>query len=202
MKTEYIFNRENAQKIIDTEFDYAFSPLHKKRPKFRVYDDFIGNYDNSGEAKQSIHDYDYVSLISKKKFRDGAIIKTTCTFEKFGAPIIVICDDLKDAPDGTKEYGVHFEVCVFQDGCNVWHLLPFPQNPSHPVKPLKSAYEAFKLENNEKIDITVEVKGKFLHIDVNGHKFVCGDPIIPDEFYVGITACEGNNTFSHLTIEE
>lgn len=200
MKTVYHFNKKED---FIQDFDYALSPLYKECPKFRMYDEFIGNYDmEDTSVKTSIFDYDYISLISKKKYKDGAKISLKCSFEKFGAPLLVLCDDISEREDGIKEYGLHFEVVAFERGCNVWHIIPFPEQVKKPIKVFKTAFSEFKIEGNEMINITCEVKGKFIHINVNGNEFVCADPMIPSEFHIGFTACEGRNNFYSLTIEE
>ena len=64
MKTVYNFNKAEG---ISEDFEYALSAAQKQCPKFRIYDDFIGNYDMGDTSeKASIFDYDYISLISKK----------------------------------------------------------------------------------------------------------------------------------------
>ena len=200
MKTVYTFNKENG---IGNDFDYALSPLYHECPKFRQYDDFIGNYDMGDTSeKASIFDYDYISLISKKKYKSGVKFSLKCSFEKFGAPLLVLGNEISERENGIKEYGLHFEIVAFERGCNVWHLIPFPEQTKRPMKALKTGFSEFKLEGGEMIDITCEVKGKFLHINVNGNEFVCGDPCIPEEFHIGFTACEGRNNFYSLTIEE
>ncbi len=200
MKTVYHFNREQG---ISEDFEYALSPLYNEVKKFRLYDEFIGNYDMDDKTERaSIFDYEYISMISKRKYHDGVKVSLKCSFEKFGAPLLVLCDEFSQKADGTREYGLHFEVVAFERGCNVWHLIPFPEKTDRPMKALKTGFSEFKLENGEMIDLTVEVKGKFLHIDVNGNKFVCGDPRIPSEFHLGFTACEGRNNIYSMTIEE
>ena len=56
MKTVYHFNKKED---FIQDFDYALSPLYKECPKFRMYDEFIGNYDmGDTSVKASIFDYD------------------------------------------------------------------------------------------------------------------------------------------------
>ncbi len=200
MRTVYHFNKAEG---INSDFEYALSAAQKQCPKFRLYDDFIGNYDmGDTSVKGNVHDYDYISLVSRKKYKDGAKFTLKCSFEKFGAPLLVLCNDLSERPDGVKEYGLHFEVVAYERGCNIWHIIPFPEKADRPIKVLKTGNAQFPLEGGEMIELTCEVKGKFLHINVNGNEFICGDPMISEEFHIGFTACEGRNNIYSLTIEE
>ena len=41
-----------------------------------------------------------------------------------------------------------------------------------------------------------------MEIEMNGKKFSVSLPTMPDEFYFGITGCEGINRFYNLSIEK
>ena len=193
MKT-YNFKAIDA---IPEDFVYSYAPFAPEHKKFSFKPFGTINYDT-----ENFENFDYVSIISKKKYASGAKITAKCSFKKFGAPLIVLGNEFSPAEDGELVYGLHFEVVAWKGGCNVWHIIPFPENTERPVKVLKAGSASFEIKDDEEITLSVEVKGKYLHIDVNGNKFVCGDPCIPERFHLGYTACEGANELYSITIEE
>ncbi len=191
MKKTYILK---DTKITDSFF-YSYSPICKKYEGFNYEDDCIVN-----SVDSKTNGYDYISILSKEKLKDGDTIQTKCSFEKFGAPLIVISNDIRDV-NGRKQYGLHFEIVAWENGCNVWHIIPYPERTERPINPTLIGKEIFKIEDNSPIDISVCVKNKELIIDVNGHFLKVSHEDIPETFYAGITACEGINRFYELSIE-
>ena len=176
-----------------------FLPGHSQRwpGKKELYqlEDSVSNYRPEQDGFE-----DYISAMTTKKYANGVKLTCRCMFESFGAPIILLTEGYTDDGDGSVTYGPHYEICVYENGCNVWYIVPFDDVP-HRTKPYKTAFAQFPLQGGEEITITAEVKGHFLHIDVNGNSFVAADPYIPENFHVGITACEGRNRIYSLTIE-
>lgn len=186
----------NSKEIKTEDFYYAYSPIHKSYKKFELCDEYAANYKEGNEKE-----FDYISLITKKKYKSGTKLTVNCAFGNYGAPLIVITDDVTDGEYDSKIYGLHFEIVSYKDGCNVWNVSPFPERVEHPIKSTKIGFANFEIKNDEMITITAEIVGKKLYIDINGNKIEAEDPNFPDEFHVGITACEGPNRFYDMTIE-
>lgn len=193
-KTVYKFN---SKEIDLSDFDYAYSPHAIGRNRFMMYNDCVANFE-----PEKVEDFSYVSIITKKKYGIGVKATAKCAFEKIGAPLIVFTDDMTDEDGGTKLYGLHFEVVAYEGGCNVWHVVPNPENTARPIKSTKIGFAEFEIQPDELITISVEfMKGK-IAVDINGNSFEVENSDIPESFNVGVTACEGPNKFYEFTIEE
>ena len=194
MKKEYLLHSE---KSIEQDFDYVFSPCSKTFVPFTFENgQAVNRYD------ENIKDYEYISIVTKQKYTDGVTIKTKCSFDKFGAPLIVLSDDISPDEQGRNRYGLHFEVVAYENGCNVWHIVPFPERKERPIKATKIAFSTFSIPEKSEIDLSVTVRNGKLEIEINGEKLTAESPDLPKEFHIGITACEGINRFSSITIEE
>lgn len=186
----------DSKEIITENFHYAYSPHSKNVREFELRDGYIANFPKGN------HDgYSYTSIISKETYTAGAKIHTKCAFERFGAPLIVFGNDMSDGENGMKLYGLHFEVVAYENGVNVWHIVPDPSNEERPIKPTLIASMKFTILPDEMTDITVAFgKGEF-DMEVNGHKETVSHKDIPETFRVGITACEGPNKFYEINID-
>ena len=193
-KTTYEFNGES---VIRENFNYAYSPHAKRGSTFRQYQSCVSNF-----APENKNEFEYVSIISKKRYGEGTIASAKCAFGKFGAPLIVFTDDMTDDGDGWKLYGLHFEVVAYEGGCNVWHIVPDPSNEKRPIKPTRIGAAEFEILPDELIDICVKFGHKKISITINGNSFDVANEDFPERFNVGITACEGPNEFFEFTIEE
>ncbi len=178
------------------DFNYAYSPACKAYKEFLQEKDFVTNSFN-----QDISEYDYISIITKKKYSSGVKLSAKCSFDSFGAPLIVITDDVSHDKNGNLQYGLHFEVVAWENGCNVWHIVPFPARVECPRKSTLINSSKFEIEDGEIVDIEVEVGKKELFIDINGQKLTVSHDELPESFHVGITACEGVNHFYAFSIE-
>lgn len=178
------------------KFIYVSSPASKSKNPFIQQEDCIVNSYN-----ETIQDYDYISIITKEKYKDGVAVKVKCSFDKFGAPLIVFTDDYMQLEDGSYQYGLHFEVVAYENGCNVWHIVPGNdfKNPIH-VSKVNSI--EFPIEDKSLITMEVTVKDCKLYIRVNDKTLIAEHEDIPTNMHVGITACEGINRFYELMVEE
>lgn len=180
------------------DFMYVYSPIVKTYPVFEMADNCLSN-----RFDHTINDYEYISIISKDSYK-AAKLNVKCDFDKYGAPIIVFCNDIGEAlgKDGKKHlfYGVHFEVVAWEQGCNIWYIVPYPERAEHPVKPTKILAESFKIDDESLIDMTVEVKNGKIFATLNGREFSVSHPQIPEEYHIGYTACEGINKLYEMTL--
>lgn len=186
----------NAKEFNKDDFYYTYSPIAKAHKEFELRDDCIANYTIGSEDK-----YSYISLLTKEKFHSGSKISIKCEFGKYGAPLIAFTNDISDNNDGTKLYGVHYEVVAYEGGCNIWKVEPFPERKERPIKPTKLGYAEFEIKENTVIDISAEIIGSKIKVVINGVVIECEDIDVPESFHAGITACEGPNKFYEMTIE-
>lgn len=192
MKEKYIFNEKFN---LEEKFIYITSPASKSKNKFIQKEDCIENSYN-----EEIKDYDYISIITKEKYSDGVTVRVKCSFDKFGAPLIVFTDDYKQMEDGGYQYGLHFEVVAYENGCNVWHIVPGKEE-KNPIDVTKVDSREFAIADKSIIDMEVSIKDKQLFIRVNDETFVAEHEDIPKQMHVGITACEGVNQFYEFEVE-
>lgn len=193
MIKKYDFSKDCWNK---EDFMYVYSPNCK------AYKEFIQDTDSIiNDFNKNIDDYDYLSIVTKRKYSEGVKVKTVCSFDSYGAPLIVLSDDIIEK-DNRLEYVLHFEAVAYENGCNVWHIVPWSERVERPIKPTKIAFSEFKIEDGSKIELTLEVQHKKFIITVNGQTLEVENDEIPKSFHVGITACEGINRFYNLTIEE
>lgn len=178
------------------DFQYVYSPVCREFSKFIQGDGIYNSY------SQTLEDYSYISMVSKQRLQVGAVVSTQCAFESFGAPLIVLSDDIRKDENGRLRYGLHFEVVAYEGGCNVWRIEPDPSNVKRPIKTLALVKQSFAISPSSMIEIRVQVKERRLGISVNDVKFDLYHPEIPCQFYAGITACEGINHFYKLELEE
>lgn len=192
MKEKYIFNEKFN---LEEKFIYITSPVSKSKNKFIQKEDCIENSYN-----EEIKDYDYISIITKEKYSDGVTVRVKCSFDKFGAPLLVFTDDYKQMEDRGYQYGLHFEVVAYENGCNVWHIVPGKEE-KNPIDVTKVDSREFAIADKSVIDMEVTIKDKKLFIRVNDETFVAEHGDIPKQMYVGITACEGVNQFYEFEVE-
>ena len=192
MREKYIFNNEFN---LEDKFVYVSSPASKSKKKFVQKENCIENTYN-----EEIKDFDYISIIAKEKYNDGVTISVKCSFDTFGAPLIVLTDDYKSLEDGSYQYGLHFEVVAYENGCNVWHIVPGKEE-KNPIDVTKVNAIEFPIEDKSIIDMEVTIRDKKMFIRVNDQSFVAEHEEIPNQMHVGITACEGINQFYEFEVE-
>ena len=176
------------------DFFYCYSPQAKVRGIFQREADCVKN-----QYVEAVSDYEYLTVITEKKYPTGTEISAECDFDKFGAPLLVISNDLWEK-DGAKMFGLHYEVVAFEDGCNVWRIVR-DDSVKRGIKPTKLLHDQFKIENEERISITAKILGDRILVNINGHESEAICPDLPDEFHVGFTACEGINKFYSFSVE-
>ncbi len=196
MTQKYTFDNNEWQKY----FNYVYSPIVKKYPVFERENNYLVNRRIDGSDE-----YEYISILSKEKYSKAKIL-IECDFHKYGAPLVVFGNDIKEdiGLDGKSHlfYGVHFEIVAWEEGCNVWYLVPDKANKEYPVKPTLLLGEKFTLNADERICVSVEIQAREICVDINGNVFKVFCEYFPEEFCVGFTACEGINKLYSIEIEK
>ena len=141
------------------------------------------------------NDGHHTSMVYKKKFSGDVTISMTTAFANRMAPALVIVTKLGDA-DGATVFDEHVEITMWDEGVNIWRL--------HTVNGKSlwelTAFSKFKLSQNTPYKLEVTKKRKELTIKVDGHAFGYIENSLPDDYYVGITGCEGVNRFYDVAI--
>jgi len=143
------------------------------------------------------NDGNTISMLLKKKFKGDLMISSTMAFADLQAPTIFIATKLGDLPKGGKEYDEDLEITLWHEGINVWrHTMVNGKSVF-----AKVAYYQFKLLKDTKYKLQVIKKGKEFSITVADHAFGYLADWLPEDFYAGIMACEGVNSFYDFTIQ-
>ena len=179
------------------DFAYIYGLAVTEYKPFFQDEDCIRNT----ECTSNSWGYDYVSMITKKKYKSGVKFSTKCDFKSYGAPLLVLTNDTFTDENGILRYGLHFEVVAWEEGCNVWSVRP-SGNKENPVEVALLAEPKFPTAGGSMIDLAVEVEDKKLKITMNGQYFEVEHPELPEEFHIGLTACENLNKFYDLIVEE
>lgn len=163
------------------------------RIPFMQEEDCVVN-DTPKEGLEDLKKYRYISLISKEWFHSGVELETVCEFDSYGAPLIVLSDDIEETEDGYPVYGHHFEIVAFEEGFNVWEI--------YGAKPTKVALGRFPVPGGKPITLSVKVLEEELIVTLCGQTQSMKVANLPRRFHGGITACEGVNRFYSFTTKE
>lgn len=191
--------------LFEKDFYYAYSPHTLEKKAFapaekRSFTD--GEYfclDN--KFNENINGFDYISLLSRKKYTAGTKVRIKCAFKGYGAPLIVFTDDITDEGDFVR-YGLHFEAVIHKGGVNMWHIIPFPENTARPIKSTNILSARFPLTENTLIEMTLCFGKKTVTVMTCGKSFEVSNEDFPESFHVGFTACEGYCAFTEFDTEE
>lgn len=181
-------------KELSKELMYVYSPASKAFHEFIVEEDCVRNSFN-----EEIKDWDYISVVTKAQYKTGITATLTCSFDSFGAPLIVFSDEIEEKENGKLFYSRHYEVVAYEDGINVWHIVPDPANVKRPIHADLIGELHFPVEAKEKLILMVTFKQGGINISMCGKELsVAYD--FPETFHVGFTACEGLNRFTEFAI--
>ena len=179
----------------EVEYFYAHAPYSKFPVKYTLTDDGKLRNEYNGE----LGDHDYISLISREKYTAGTEIRTKFRFEGLGAPCLVFTDDVEER-EGFPVYGLHFEVCIWKNGVNVWHIIPDPARVERPIKPTKIYFEEYSIPEEE-IECVIKFGEKSITVIMRGREFTISHEDFPESFRLGFTACEGFCEFTSYEIK-
>ena len=179
------------------EWEEFFNPVHSIRfnftPEFYQEDDCISNKKNPDGHMG----YDYVTIMTKEKYKKGAKITTSCSFEAYGAPLITLTDKITPDKDGNLWYGVYYEAVIWENGINIWEFYMEGDELRYHL----TASSTFKLEPKVKHNMKIEIMDKYFRVSVGGHILTVRAENLPEEVYFGITGCENINRFYNMRTE-
>ena len=140
--------------------------------------------------------FDYTSLLTKEKYPCNTTISATCSFENFGAPLLLFVDKIKQDDVGNLWYGGCYEIVLFEKGVNVWkHFMVGDE-----VKWVKLFFAAFPVDSNKKYEISATILEQGMDFAVNDQKFFLRIENMAAEMHVGFTACEDINRFYNFSV--
>lgn len=192
MYKKYLFEKGKWK---TTDFRYVYSSRYKDTPQFTQENDCIVNQ----KGDRSEWDFEYISLVTEEKYTSGVLLETNCSFEGYGAPILVLSDDIEKDEAGDWRYGRHFEVVVYEDGLNVWRL----ETVDGKFVPFSLLQNHFKVEADTVHQLTLRILKNRIEVTLGDDAaFEMDVDFLPEEFHVGITACEGINRFYDFAITQ
>lgn len=194
MKKEFNFSKDMWN---PEEWSYVTTERHPEVTPFLQDACAISNtyYDEEETRPQ------YISMIYNEELTGSFSASTKCSFKSYGAPIIVIADEPTRLEDGTLRYGLHIEVVLYQNGINLWYI----DGTNNTIEQI--VREEFPVEANtiRKLNVSVDLDKMWIIVKLDGEK---GKHIIPwpklanfKKYFVGITACEGINSFYSFDFE-
>jgi len=175
-------------------FQYAYTWRFPETPKFRQEEDCIVNT-RDGIRQNGC---DFTSILLKDRYGEGTRISFSASFESYGAPLLMIAEDLEKDGDGNLRFGHYQEVALWENGFNVWDI--HKGESGFNIEWLLR--NDFPLAPGQRHEVTVELRKKRLKIRVDDRSCELYVPSLPEKVYLGITACEGINRFYRLTLEQ
>lgn len=162
-----------------------------------------------GRLIPSPHAYACMVLREKVCLRQRVIVSSTMAFAYDQAPQIVIALELGKSECGFPEHREHFEVVMFARGINIWHHIIEDGKPFWSLV----AYARFPLEAGKPYEMIVTIdkvgyhaggpahEGRWITVEVDGHKFGYYEPSLPDAAYIGIIGYASVNRFYDFRIK-
>ena len=182
----------------ESEWMYASSSLYTYRHPFVQHSNCVSNLIPDFEGAN----FPYISMLYKEPQTGVFTVTTDCYFESYGAPIIVVSGDPEVLPNGNLQYGEHFEVVVYENGINIWHL-DFENGVRCALVRAKFPLEAREIH---RLTVTVDVNEGKIIVSLRGHvaEYTVPCPALKTfkNVYAGITACEGTNRFYNFKLNK
>lgn len=177
----------------NSDLIYTYSHRFTQRSVFVQKDDCI---ESSVDASMP-DGYDYIGLLFKDTCPKETKITTECYFHKYGAPLLLIANEVEKCADNTYLLIDYIEIVIWENGINVW---------KHWVKDQKDSWELlmgvdFDVPCGEKVVLSSEFKDDMLMIEAQGKKMQVNVKNINDNVHLGILACEGINRFYSIKLD-
>lgn len=158
------------------------------------------------EIYKKHHGEVYAAMVHKERFDFGCTISSKMMFDYRMAPIIVIAPELGKTADGTPEFREHWEVCLYDEGINVWHHFHDVKKPSWYCASAIHFQDLMRYKANVRHEVRVKLSRtdgnhKQMTVFCGDYDFSYVDDSLPDSFYVGVLACEGRNFFYDLKVK-
>lgn len=171
------------------EFVYAASGKVPYRPPFWQEADGVSNaYPTPPEGWDN---YQYVSAVLKEPLRLPMRLAIETRFDAYGAPLVVFSEGLTELPDGRLQYATHYEAVLYEGGINLWKIVP-QEADRQQVTALCKAKLPFPANVWTRLTVEITREGIVARAGDLTAQAAC---TLPQELFVGFTACEGINHF-------
>lgn len=175
-------------------FQYVYNVRFPFKPKFIQEEDCIAN----GRNPEMPDGFDYTTIMTKEKYPLGTKLWLTCSFESYGAPLIMLTDTLNKDEDGDLWYGVGQEFVLWENGFNAFDF--FLEDGKLKWNQLLS--DNFSVAPGKKHEMCLEFMENYIRFSVEGKTTLLRVETLADEFYIGITGCENINRIYSVKIEK
>lgn len=191
--------RYDLKNGLPENFVYAASTVVSYRREFAEEAEGLVNARIELEdPKAAYRDYEYISVVEKERVKLPVELEVECSFDKFGAPLIVFSEEITEKENGWKEYGEHYEVVLFESGINIWHITPKKEGGQQ-AEAVCKARLPFPAGQWTKMKVKLTREG----IEAQAGELTAkGEAKLPERMYAGFTACEGINHFRYYSREE
>ena len=173
---------------------YAGSARFPVMPEMEQKEDHIANV----KTDLMNDGYAYVSIVTKDKVQPGVKISSRCAFDDLAAPLFVMPREMEEK-DGYLFYSDYLEVVLWTNGVNIWKLW---KDENGEIKILNLLRLKKPLQTGVIHDVSVEIKKDRFVIQVDDLNVELHCDEIYEQFYLGITGCEGPCRFYDMAIEE
>lgn len=144
------------------------------------------------DENASYPDFAYTSVVEKEPVALPVELKCVCSFDAFGAPLIIFSEALNPDGEGGFVYGKHYEAVLWEKGINLWQLEP-KQEGGQKTTSLCRAEMPFPA--GVMTELTVRLTRNGIEAQA-GELIAKAECSLPEKMYVGFTACEGINHFA------
>lgn len=172
---------------------HTYTGRFKCTPRIHQFEDCIGNGTNS----EMIDGFDYITLMTHKRYGAGTKISAVCSFDAYGAPLMTFTDSLEQDENGEWRYSNYYEVVLWEQGVNVWRL--YKQDGE--IKHYAIASLRFDVPAGEKHEFSVELTKEGMNIEALGNRLYVRVDELPKAMFIGITACENINRYYSMSID-
>jgi len=175
-------------------FQYVYNERFPFKPGFIQEEDCISN----GRNPKMPDGFDYTTIMTKEKYPIGTTLWLTCSFEAYGAPLIMLTDSLNRDEDGDLWYGVGQEFVLWENGFNAFDF--FKEKGT--LKWNKLLSDKFSLQPDKRHEICLEIMEKYIRFTIEEKSVLLRVESLANEFYIGITGCENINRLYSIKIEK
>ena len=138
----------------------------------------------------------FISKLFNHKLSGKSEISSTMSWDKDYAPLIVIASTPETVEAGLPYSRDYIEVVIYNKGINIWQH--FYKDGKQSYK--KIAWVECDFKAKKKYKLEVSVRSQELFVKVGDHNMGVRGIDIPENYYVGITACEGINKFYDFSV--
>lgn len=188
----------DLKKGLPENFVYAASTVVSYRREFgRDEAGLVNGRIDLEDPQAKYRDFEYVSAVAEERAALPVIVETECSFDSFGAPLIVFSETMQQLENGWRVYGEHYEAVLYEGGINIWHITP-KADGGQQVEALCKAKLPFEAGKMTRLTVKLTKDG----VEAQAGELIAkGECALPEKMYVGFTACEGINHFSSFAVK-